>query len=92
MSFANGSKRFAITAEKRKSFHGCASCMLAVGDWKSIRGIVSEMRIDCGPGYRLYFMRRGRIVIIMLAGGDKTSQRSDIDKATRIAMELEAQS
>jgi putative addiction module killer protein len=64
----------------------------SLGDWKPIEGVVSEMRVDSGPGYRLYFARRGRIVILMLAGGDKSSQRSDIDRAIRIAIELEVQS
>ena len=63
----------------------------SLGDWKPIRGVVSEMRIKSGPGYRLYFMRRGRVVILVLAGGDKSSQQTDIDRAVRIALELEAE-
>ena len=53
------------------------------GDAKPVGGGVSEMRIDYGPGYRIYYMRRGQIVVILLLGGDKSTQSKDIslDKA-----------
>ena len=60
-----------------------------LGDWVPVGGPVSELRVDFGPGYRLYFTRRGKILIIMLAGGDKSTQRRDIKRAQRIASELE---
>jgi len=60
-----------------------------LGDWKPVGGEVSEMRVDFGPGYRLYFTRRGRLLIVMLAGGDKSSQARDIRRAQRILKELE---
>jgi putative addiction module killer protein len=60
-----------------------------LGDVRPVGGGVSELRVHAGPGYRLYFMRRGRIVIVLLAGGDKSTQPSDIEKARRIARELE---
>lgn len=60
-----------------------------LGDWKSVGGEVSEMRVDFGPGYRLYFTRRGRLLIVMLAGGDKGSQTRDIRRAQRILEELD---
>jgi putative addiction module killer protein len=55
------------------------------GDVKSVGPGVLEMRIDYGPGYRVYYMRRGRELIILLAGGDKESQAKDIKVALRLA-------
>lgn len=60
-----------------------------LGDWKSVGEEVSEMRVDFGPGHRLYFTRRGRLLIVMLAGGDKSSQARDIRRAQRILKELD---
>ena len=60
-----------------------------LGDWKAVGGDVSEMRIDVSAGYRLYFARRGRILIVMLAGGDKSTQSKDIKRAQRIFKNLE---
>ncbi|MCX7149976.1 MAG: type II toxin-antitoxin system RelE/ParE family toxin [Rhodocyclales bacterium] len=57
------------------------------GDVKPIREGVSEMRIDHGPGYRLYFMQRGAVLVVLLAGGDKGSQGTDIKRAVEIAKE-----
>lgn len=55
------------------------------GDAKPVREGVSELRIDYGPGYRVYFVRRGPLVIVLLAGGDKRTQDSDIERAIAIA-------
>jgi putative addiction module killer protein len=49
---------------------------------------VSELRIDFGPGYRVYFKRAGRELIVLLAGGDKTTQAQDIKTALRLARNL----
>ena len=57
------------------------------GDTKSIGEGISEARIDYGPGYRLYYLRRGSVLIVMLCGGDKSSQKADIKAAKRIARE-----
>lgn len=58
------------------------------GDVKPVGEGVSEMRIDFGPGYRLYFKSRRRELIILLAGGDKKTQASDIKVALRLARNL----
>lgn len=57
------------------------------GDVHPVGGGVSEMRIHYGPGYRLYFTRRGRAVVILLCGGDKDSQQRDIRRARQLARE-----
>ncbi|MBF0305854.1 MAG: type II toxin-antitoxin system RelE/ParE family toxin [Alphaproteobacteria bacterium] len=58
------------------------------GDAKFFDGI-GELRVDCGPGYRVYFVRRGAVVIVLLCGGDKDSQSLDIKRAKAFAAELE---
>ena len=58
------------------------------GDVKPVGEGVSELRIDYGPGYRVYFKRRGRALIILLAGGEKGSQTKDIKVALRLARDL----
>ena len=58
-----------------------------LGDAKFFDGI-GELRLSYGPGYRIYFVQRGKSVIVLLCGGDKGSQRRDIASAKKLAKEL----
>ncbi|MBF0373153.1 MAG: type II toxin-antitoxin system RelE/ParE family toxin [Alphaproteobacteria bacterium] len=58
------------------------------GDLKPVGEGVSEMRIDYGPGYRVYFTQRGNTLVILLAGGDKRTQSRDIELALDLARNL----
>lgn len=75
--------RMRITARLKRVEHG------NVGDAKSAGGGVSELRIDYGAGYRLYFTLRGCEIIVLLCGGNKSSQTQDIKAAQAIAAQLE---
>lgn len=55
------------------------------GNVRPVGGGVSELRIDYGPGYRVYFLKQGEALVILLAGGDKSSQPGDISKARELA-------
>jgi len=59
-----------------------------LGDSHSIGGGVSEMRIDVGAGYRVYFTRRQKVVVILLCGGDKSTQTKDIARAKLLAHDI----
>ena len=59
------------------------------GDVKPVGEVVNELRLDFGPGYRIYFVQRGDVLIILLCGGDKSSQVRDIAKAKLMAQELD---
>jgi putative addiction module killer protein len=59
-----------------------------LGDVKPVGAGVSEMRIDMGAGYRVYFTMREKIVVILLAGGTKSTQQKDIKKAIKLAKEF----
>jgi len=58
------------------------------GDAQAVGEGVSELRIHYGPGYRVYYMQRGRELVVLLAGGDKGSQAKDIKTALRLAQNL----
>jgi putative addiction module killer protein len=55
------------------------------GDVKPVRESISELRIDHGPGYRVYFMQRGEVLVVLLVGGDKSTQEADIKRAIALA-------
>ena len=57
------------------------------GDVKPVGDGISELRIDYGPGYRVYFMTKGPIIVVLLCGGDKGSQSRDIELAKSIALQ-----
>lgn len=59
-----------------------------LGDIKPVGDGVSEMRVDVGAGYRVYFTMRNSVVIVLLAGGDKSSQTADIRRAKKMAKEV----
>jgi putative addiction module killer protein len=58
------------------------------GDTRSVGGGVSELRIDYGPGYRVYFVRRSEALVVLVSGGDKRTQDHDIAMAIKLAREL----
>jgi len=57
------------------------------GDVKPVGRGVSELPVDYGPGYRIYFQRRGKTILVLLCGGDKRTQNRDIETAKRLAVE-----
>jgi putative addiction module killer protein len=77
---AKAKARIAIRIERLKSGNP--------GDCKSVGGGVHELRIDYGPGYRVYFTRRGNTIVVLLCGGDKSTQARDIDRAQHLAQEV----
>ncbi|HEX9965651.1 MAG TPA: type II toxin-antitoxin system RelE/ParE family toxin [Allosphingosinicella sp.] len=60
------------------------------GDTRSLGGGLHELRVDYGPGYRIYFVLRGDDLVLLVSGGDKSRQRNDIERARRIAAAWEA--
>jgi len=60
-----------------------------LGDVESVGDDVSELKIDYGPGYRLYFAYRGKEVVLLLVGGDKSAQQKDIERAQKLNREYE---
>lgn len=82
----------AAQGRRRQDTHSCRLRRASTGnfgDWKSVGSGVSERRIDHGPGYRAYFIRRSDRLIVILAGGTKRTQAADIARALEIAGELE---
>lgn len=60
-----------------------------LGDVKPVGGEVFEMREHFGPGWRMYYAKRGEVVVLMLGGGDKSTQAADISRAVKMAATLE---
>jgi putative addiction module killer protein len=58
------------------------------GQFRNLDGGVSELKIDFGPGYRVYFAQRGSVLILLLCGGDKATQTADIKAAQKLASEV----
>ena len=75
--------RARITARLRQAGSG------HLGDWKSLGNGLSDMRLHWGPGWRLYFTRRHDVLMVMLAGGDKSTQSDDIQRAQRMLRDLQ---
>jgi len=59
------------------------------GDSKSVGGGIVELRINYGPGYRVYYVQRGEVLVVLLCGGDKSSQQNDIARAKEISSALD---
>ena len=68
--------------------HHCSDPPSVAGDVKPVGSGVLEMRIDYGPGYRVYFVGRGAAVVVLLCGGDKRSQDRDIKRALELASHI----
>ena len=58
------------------------------GDYKSVGHGIQEMRVDYGPGYRIYYVHRGAKIVILLCGGDKRTQQQDVKRAWKLAETL----
>jgi putative addiction module killer protein len=71
-----------IAARIQRAAHG------NLGDVRPVGNGVSEMRVDYGPGYRVYFIQRGQQLIVLLCGGDKSTQSRDIERAKALAEEV----
>ena len=86
---AKASEREPKTVPPFNSMCACAGVQLGLaGDVRPVGEGVSELRIDYGPGYRVYFVQRGRELVILLAGGDKRTQDRDIKTAIELARNL----
>ncbi|SPA24418.1 conserved hypothetical protein [Cupriavidus taiwanensis] len=59
------------------------------GDVKALGGGIFAMRVDHGPGYRIYIQRRGEVLVVLLCGGNKSTQRADIERARHLAVNLD---
>jgi len=89
---AAGRLRLGSLADKRAQVRIAARLRQTEIGYLGVRqpteGELSEMRVHYGPGYRVYFIRRGRVMIVMLSAGDKATQKRDIQHALKLASEL----
>lgn len=91
---------YAAWIDDLRDIHGRARILVRIeplaagnpGDVKPVGEGVSELRIDFGPGYRVYFTKRCREVVVLLAGGDKSTQATDIKTALRLARRAKVES
>ena len=84
-----GSRGFGTGRRGCESTAASGGCPLGnPGDVRPVGEGVSEIRIDYGPGYRVYFVQRGETLVVLLAGGDKDSQERDIQRALELARGL----
>lgn len=96
MTVVNKTPEFEHWLDALSDIRACARILARISnmedgnleDWKSVGDAVSESRIDYGPGYRLYFTRRAQQLIVLLCGGDKSTQRRDIARAKKLAANL----
>ncbi len=79
----DGASQRRLVARLRKASFGL------LGDVKSVGSGVMEMREHFGPGWRMYYVQRGQVLIVMLGGGDKATQAADIAKALTLLQQLE---
>ena len=89
-------EKFSSWLQKLKDIRAKARIMIRIerlasenpGDVKAIGDGISELRIDYGPGYRIYFTKKKKVIIILLVGGNKKTQSADIKKAIELAQGL----
>ena len=97
MAQIKATKRFTDWLDRLKDLSGRARILARIerlaagnpGPHRNLKSGVSEMKIDVGPGYRVYYTKRRQVVIILLCGGDKSSQAKDIEMAYELAKDLE---
>ena len=90
LNFSETFKKWLSTLKDKNAYHRIMMRLRRIehtnnlGDYKNVGENVYELRIDYGPGYRLYFSFNGNEIIILLCGGDKSTQQKDIEKAKQI--------
>ena len=89
-NFASWLARLKDVKAKARILARLESCRLGhLGDCKTVSGGIRELRIHFGPGYRVYFVQRQKVVLLLLCGGKKSGQSRDIEKAQSLLAELD---